>query len=118
MSDAGIWAAAWAASPDVPVVAGASMLAGAALGAVFFGGLWWTVQRGAASPAPVRWFLGSLVLRTAVVLAGFYVVGAGQPVRLGLCLLGFVLARAVVLRTTRPTPAASAPPASRDAPCA
>ena len=82
------------------------MLAGAALGAVFFGGLWWTVQRGAASPAPARWFLGSLVVRTAIVLAGFYVVGAGQPVRLGLCLLGFVLARAIVLRATRPTPAA------------
>jgi F1F0 ATPase subunit 2 len=82
------------------------MLAGAALGAVFFGGLWWTVQRGATSPAPARWFVGSLVLRTAIVLAGFYVVGAGQPVRLGLCLLGFVLARAIVVRITRPPPCA------------
>lgn len=122
MTDAGLWApnwaAAWAAAPESPVVAGAVMLAGAALGAVFFGGLWWTVQRGAASAAPGRWFLGSLVLRTAIVLAGFYVVGAGQPVRLGLCLLGFLLARAIVLRTTRPTPAAPAPPVSRAPPCA
>lgn len=100
-----------------------ALLAGAALGAVFFGGLWWTVQRGAASKTPARWFLGSLVLRTAIVLAGFYVVGAGQPVRLGLCLFGFLLARAIVLRVTRPAPAAVAavavaPPASRAPPCA
>lgn len=92
MADAALW----------PV----ALLAGAALGAIFFGGLWWTVQRGAASTVPARWFLGSLVLRTAIVLVGFYLVGAGQPVRLGLCLLGFVLARAVVLRITRPPPCA------------
>ena len=104
MSDAGTWAAA--------------MLAGAALGAVFFGGLWWTVQRGAASPAPARWFLGSLVLRTAVVLTGFYALGADHPLRLGLCLLGFLLARAIVLRITQPAPAAAAAPASKAPPCA
>lgn len=85
-----------------------ALLAGAALGAVFFGGLWWTVHRGAVSRAPVRWFLGSLILRSAIVLAGFYVVGAGQPVRLGLCLLGFLLARAIVLLVTKPTPDAAA----------
>jgi F1F0 ATPase subunit 2 len=104
MSDAVIWAAA--------------MLAGAALGTVFFGGLWWTVQRGAASPTPARWFLGSFVLRTAIVLAGFYFIGAGQPVRLGLCLLGFVLARAIVLRITRQRAAAVAQPPPRAPPCA
>ncbi|MGK2897459.1 MAG: N-ATPase subunit AtpR [Burkholderiaceae bacterium] len=79
----------------------AALLAGGLLGVVFFGGLWWTVRRGALSPTPARWFFGSLVLRTAIVLAGFYAVGAGQPVRLGLCLLGFLLARAIVLRVTR-----------------
>jgi F1F0 ATPase subunit 2 len=78
-----------------------ALLAGGALGAVFFGGLWWTVQRGAASSTPTRWFIGSFLLRTATVLAGFYAVGAGQPARLLLCLLGFLLARAIVLRLTR-----------------
>lgn len=88
----------------------AALLAGGMLGGVFFGGLWWTVRRGALSPTPARWFLGSLVLRAAIVLAGFYAVGAGQPGRLGLCLLGFLLARAIVLRATRPTAAAMEPP--------
>jgi F1F0 ATPase subunit 2 len=79
-----------------------ALLAGVTLGTIFFGGLWWTVRRGAVSPTPTRWFLGSLVLRSAIVVAGFYAVGAGQPLRLGMCLLGFVLARAIVMRTTRP----------------
>lgn len=85
-----------------PLVWLAALLAGGLLGGAFFGGLWWTVQRAAVSAAPARWFLGSLVVRTTVVLAGFYAVGAGQAARLGLCLLGFVLARAIVLRVTRP----------------
>lgn len=82
-----------------------ALLAGASLGALFFGGLWWTVRHAAASSVPVRWFVGSLVLRTIVVLAGFYALGAGQPVRMGFGLLGFLLARVVVLRVTRPAPA-------------
>jgi F1F0 ATPase subunit 2 len=78
----------------------AALLVGGTLGVIFFGGLWWTVRRGAASATPARWFIASLLLRTAIVLSGFYAVGAGQPLRLGLCLLGFVLARAIVLRLT------------------
>ncbi len=88
----------------------AALLAGGLLGGVFFGGLWWTVQRAAVSAAPARWFLGSLVTRTVFVLAGFYAVGAGQALRLALCLLGFVLARALVLRFTRPPAPVMGPP--------
>lgn len=100
-----------------PLIWAVALLAGVTLGVIFFGGLWWTVRRGASSPTPTRWFLGSLVLRTAIVLAGFHAVGAGQPLRLGLCLFGFLLARGIVLRATRPTPAAVTPPASRVPPC-
>lgn len=92
-----------------------ALLAGFSLGALFFGGLWWTVRRAGASSVPARWFVGSLVVRTAVVLAGFYAIGAGQPVRMGFCLLGFLLARGAVLRVTRPMPAADL---SRGPPCA
>ncbi|HAX21950.1 MAG TPA: ATP synthase subunit I [Hydrogenophaga sp.] len=93
-----------------------ALLAGGVLGAVFFGGLWWTVRHAASSPTPARWFLGSMVLRTAFVLAGFYAVGAGQPALMGLCLLGFLLARAIVLRATKPAPDAAT--ASGVPPCA
>ena len=77
-------------------------IAGAALGAVFFGGLWWTVRKGVSSPRPALWFLGSLLLRMGVALAGFYFVGGGQWQRLLGCLIGFVVARFVVLWLTRP----------------
>lgn len=92
-----------------------ALLVGAGLGVLFFGGLWWTVRHMAASTVPARWFVGSFVLRTGLVLAGFYGIGAGQPVRMGFCLLGFLLARGVVLRVTRALPAADL---SRGPPCA
>jgi F1F0 ATPase subunit 2 len=78
-----------------------SMVAGLGLGAVFYGGLWWTVRRGLTSPSPALWFIGSLLLRTGLTLGGFYLVSDGQWQRLLFCLLGFVIARPVVTRLTR-----------------
>jgi F1F0 ATPase subunit 2 len=75
--------------------------AGVLLGAFFFGGLWWTVRRGLSSKRPAFWFLGSLLLRTSIILAGFYVVSGGHWDRLLACLLGFVIARLIVKRLTR-----------------
>ena len=70
------------------------------LGALFFGGLWWTVHRGMSSPRPALRFFGSLVLRMGIVLAGFYFVGRGNWERLVACLLGFLFARFIVIRLT------------------
>jgi F1F0 ATPase subunit 2 len=70
--------------------------AGAALGGVFFVGLWWTVQLVIIAHNPVPWFLGSLLLRMSVVLAGFYFVGAGRWDRLAACFMGFAAARVIV----------------------
>ena len=79
-----------------------ALVTGISLGAIFFGGLWWTVQKGVSSNQPALWFLGSLLLRTCLALAGFYFVARGHWERLLLCLLGFVAARLVVTRYTRP----------------
>ncbi len=78
-----------------------ALVTGALLGVIFFGGLWWTVQKGFASKQPALWFFGSLLLRTGIVLAGFYVVGRDQWTRLVVCLVGFLLARLVVTWVTR-----------------
>src|SRR5271157_702187 len=75
-----------------------ALFAGALLGVFFFGGLWWTVQKGVTSERPALWFLGSLLLRTAVILVGFYFVSQGHWSRLVACLLGFVVARVIVVR--------------------
>lgn len=66
---------------------------GLLLGAMFFGGLWWTLRRGLASERPALWFFGSLLLRTSVALGGFYLVSGGDWERLLACILGFVIAR-------------------------
>ncbi len=72
--------------------------AGVFLGAFFFGGLWWTVRRGASSKWPALLFLGSLLLRTGVTLAGFYLVSSGHWERLLACILGFTVARLIMTR--------------------
>jgi F1F0 ATPase subunit 2 len=79
-----------------------SGFAGLLLGVGFFGGLWWTVQKGLTAKQPALWFLGSLILRTSIVLIGFYIVGGGQWHRLLGCLVGFMLARVIVTRLTVP----------------
>jgi len=78
-----------------------ALSAGMLLGAVFFGGLWWTVRMGVSSEQPVFWFFGSLLLRMGVALAGFYFVSGGHWERLLLCLVGFVIARLGVTWLTR-----------------
>ena len=70
-----------------------ALAAGVLLGAIFFGGLWWTVRKGVSSERPALWFFGSLLLRMSITLAGFYFVARGHWERLLLCLLGFVMAR-------------------------
>ena len=78
-------------------------LAGGLLGAIFFGGLWWTVRQGVSSSRPALWFLGSGLLRMSIVLAGFYFVSGGQWKRLVACLVGFIIARVVVTWLARPS---------------
>lgn len=77
-------------------------LAGLALSALSFGGLWWTVRLGIVSRRPALLFLGSLLLRTAVVVTGFYFVGDGDWQRLLACLVGFVVARSIIMRLAGP----------------
>lgn len=79
-----------------------ALVAGVLLGAIFFGGLWWTVRKGVSPKQPALWFFGSLLLRTSITLAGFYFVSGRHWERMLLCLLGFVIARFLVTRFTGP----------------
>jgi F1F0 ATPase subunit 2 len=82
---------------------GLAWAAGAMLGVMFFGGLWWTVRKGVASQRPAVWFSVSLLLRMSLALAGMYLVSGGHWERLLLCLLGFLMARLFVTWQTRPS---------------
>jgi len=76
-----------------------ALMAGGLLGAIFFGGLWWTIQKGVSSKKPAIWFFGSLLLRMSIALAGFYFVSGGHWERLLVCLLGFVMGAALLQRS-------------------
>ncbi len=78
--------------------------AGILFGVMFFGGLWWTLLKGLSAKQPALWFAGGFLIRTSVLLAGFYFVASGHWQRLVICLLGFILARFIILRLIR-TPA-------------
>jgi len=83
-----------------------SFLAGALLGAFFFIGLWWTVNRLTAVSRPYLLATASFLVRTAVILAGFYLLLAGGWQQLTAALAGFLAARTLVTYRVRPHNAA------------
>lgn len=84
-----------------PLLLAPAFIAGILLGIFFFGGLWWTVRKGVSTKRFALWFFGSLLLRSGVVMLGFYFVMGDSWQRMLSGLLGFVLARVVVTRLTR-----------------
>lgn len=76
--------------------------AGVVLGGLNFWALHLTVQKAVSSETPGRYFLLSLLARMAVLLPLFTRLAMENPLYLPVCLLGFALARTVVLRRTRP----------------
>jgi F1F0 ATPase subunit 2 len=75
-----------------------ALVAGAVLACVFFGGLWLTIRHTVSSAALGVWLVAGFALRTALVLVGFCVVFGGHWQRLAACLIGFVLARFLIVR--------------------
>jgi F1F0 ATPase subunit 2 len=86
-------------SESLPVIL--AFVMGGLLGTFFYGGLWWTIQKGVSSKQPALLFTGSLAVRMLIALAGFYFVSRGNWHRLLGCLVGFVTARILVTLFTR-----------------
>ena len=78
-----------------------ALLEGALLGVFFFAGLWWTVRKIESTKQVALLFLGSMLLRTSVVILGFYFILGDDWQRLLAGLLGFIIARIIVSRLTR-----------------
>ncbi len=74
---------------------------GLVCGTFYFGGLYWTVEKGLSSKRPVLLFLGSFLLRSGAVLAAFYFTMDGQAIRALISLAGFVIARVIINRIIR-----------------
>ena len=78
-----------------------AFLGGALLGALFFGGLWWTVRSLPSSRYPAGLMLASFVLRMGGALTAFYLLMGGRWERLLVSLVGFLAARLVWLRSVQ-----------------
>jgi F1F0 ATPase subunit 2 len=74
---------------------------GLIIGGIYFAGLWWTLRKSLGADASAALLPLSLVIRVAICLSGFYLIGAGDPIRILVCLLGFIVARFILLRLTR-----------------
>ncbi len=78
-----------------------ALLVGLVLGAIFYGGLWWTVRKLNTTKSPALLSVGSLLVRMAILLLGIYAIGAGHWERMVVALVGVVLARFIVFRVTK-----------------
>ncbi len=76
--------------------------AGLALGAFFFGGLWWTVQKMTVSQRPYLLSLVSFLIRTTVILFCFYLLLQAEWYYLLAALFGFLVGRTVITYKAKP----------------
>lgn len=76
-------------------------IAGMALGMFFFGGLWFTIKKAVTAKIPAIWFFISFFLRVSVVLIGLYYISPGGWQPLTICLIGFIIARFIVIHLTK-----------------
>jgi F1F0 ATPase subunit 2 len=76
---------------------------GVTLSVLYFGGLWFTIQKINQVKVPALLFAGSFLVRSAIVLAGFYLIAGGRLDRLAACFICFLITRHLVLKWTQPS---------------
>jgi F1F0 ATPase subunit 2 len=84
-------------------------VAGALAGAVYLAVLWIAVGRLADARRPVLTLLSGMVFRLSLLLGAFYLLMAGDPLRLVAALAGFLAVRIVVTRVVGRTTATAEP---------
>lgn len=82
----------------VAMTLAAAVVVGILLGVLYFGGLWWTVRCMPRVRRPLNLYFRSLVVRLAVVLAGFYALLIHVDwTQFSASLIGFIAARMVIV---------------------
>ena len=83
-----------------------ALLAGAAVAAFYFGGLWLTVRRVLVSRRPALLAAGSFLVRGAIAVAAMVWIARLHWQLLPAAMAGFVLVRVAATRKLRPQDAA------------
>jgi F1F0 ATPase subunit 2 len=92
-----------------------SILIGLALGGIFFGGLWWTVRQAVTSQKPGTLVVVSFVIRSLVLLIGFFAVASyGGLVQLIIALVACLSVRFIMVRKIRPPETTGESPAPEE----
>jgi len=73
-----------------------------AIGIFYFSSLWVTVRQLPTTQQPILLIVGSLLGRLSIAVLGFYLIMDGSWQRLVIALLGFVLARSILIRRWKP----------------
>jgi F1F0 ATPase subunit 2 len=84
------------------VILGLGLFSGLVLGLIYFGGLWWTLERLPRRPRPKLWLANSYILRVAITLTGFFFIMRQSVVSLFFCLFGFFFMRWLLVRRFGP----------------
>lgn len=75
---------------------------GFAIGIFYFSSLWVTVRQLPTTQQPILLIVGSLLGRLSIAVLGFYLIMDGSWQQLLIALLGFVLARSILIRRWKP----------------
>jgi F1F0 ATPase subunit 2 len=78
-----------------------TLFTGIITGVMFYGGLWYTVQKIVSSKMPALWVIGSFLIRVGITLLVFYYISFNRWQWLPVCLVGFIIARFLVSRITK-----------------
>ena len=78
-----------------------ALVVGILLGTLFFGGLWFTVKKLTSARMPALLVFVSLVLRLGITLTVFYFIAKNNWQQLVICLIGFIIARVIIIRVTK-----------------
>ena len=79
-----------------------ALIFGFAIGIFYFSSLWITVRQLPTTQQPIPLIIGSLLGRLSIAVLGFYSVMHGSWQRLLIALLGFVLARTILIKRWKP----------------
>lgn len=88
---------------------GTSFACGLILGGFYFFGLWWTIRNLTRLRAPALVIVVSFLVRSGIVMAGFYIVMADRWENLLMALAGFTLMRLWLVRRLQPAPLQARP---------